>query len=510
VSSLSGAQPPIAHHRELTAHELLRAMAAMHGDLDAYVQADGERLTFAQWDDAADGTALALAELGVKAGDVVGLILPSCIDYAICFQAAMRLGAITSGINPRLGPAEVASILERCPPRVLVVDGDRTVPEGTFTRLARSELRVLRNFGRPTPLPTPDPDRPVAVVWTSGTTGVPKGAVFDHRNLAAVSLGAGPLRAPFDRRIAPTPFAHVGYMLHLGEEIQYAITNVIPPTPWKADAVLSLMAREKVTVGQGVPSQWRLLLDCPEFDNTDLSDLRICGTGGAPVPPSLIHEMQERLGCPVVIGYTSTEAALTTGSLPGDDPELIARTVGRARENVSVRVTDNDGVSLAPGKMGSVRCLSPAVMRGYWRDPVATSLVLDNVGWLDTGDVGSLDENGYLTLAGRKTEMYHRGGYNIYPVEVERVVSDHPSVSQVAIVSKLDPVLGEVGVAFIVPTSSDEAPTLAEIREWTQRSIADYKSPDMVEIVEELPLTSMGKVDKVTLSVRARALTRER
>ena len=153
-------------------------------------------------------------------------------------------------------------------------------------RLARSELRPLRDLDPTARLPDPDPDRPVAVVWTSGTTAAPKGAVFDHRNLAAVSVGAGPLRAPFDRRISSTPFSHVAYMTHLTEEIEYAITTIIPSTPWKAEAALELMEREGVTVGQGVPSQWRLLLDRPEFDRTDLSSLRICGTGAAQSRPT--------------------------------------------------------------------------------------------------------------------------------------------------------------------------------------------------------------------------------
>ena len=310
-----------------------------------------------------------------------------------------------------------------------------------------------------------------------------------------MSIGAGPLRAAFDRRISPTPFSHVGYMTHVAEEIGYVITTVIPGTPWKAEAVLALLADEGVTVGQGVPSQWRLLLDRPEFDRTDLSRIRICGTGAAPVPPSLVREMQERIGCPVVIGYTSTEAALTTGSLPGDSPELIARTVGRARENVELRVVDDAGDVVPAGEVGNVECRSAAAMRGYWRDPDRTNEVLLPDGWLRTGDGGWLDEDGYLTLVGRRTEMYMRGAYNVYPVEVERVVSEHPAVSQVAIVGKPDPVLGEIGVAFVVPAAEGEAPSLEELRAWTRKSIADYKAPDVVELVPELPLTPMGKVD---------------
>ena len=220
--------------------------------------------------------------------------------------------------------------------------------------------------------------------------------------------------------------------------------------------------------------------------------------------------MQERLGCPVVIGYTSTEAALTTGSRPGDSPELIARTVGRARENVAVRVVDDDGTVLPASTVGNVECRSAAVMRGYWRDPGRTQQVLHRDGWLRIGDSGWLDEDGYLTLVGRRAEMYQRGGYNVYPVEVERVVSDHPSVEQVAIVAKADPVLGEVGVAFVVPAGDGDAPSLEELRAWTREAIADYKAPDIVALVPELPLTPVGKVDKRQLADRARSLARPR
>ncbi|MHB1583511.1 MAG: class I adenylate-forming enzyme family protein [Acidimicrobiales bacterium] len=487
-----------------TADELLRAIADVEGDRDAYVEAGGARLTFTEWDRAAEGTAGALAELGAAEGSVVSLLLPSSVDYAVCYLAAMRLGAVTSGVNPRLGPDEVASILARTSPAVLVHPDEVEPPAGSWRAVPRHALAGMRRHPPARRLAAADPGRPVAVVWTSGTTGEPKGAVFDHRNLTAVSLGAGPLRAPFDRRISAIPFSHVGYMAHVAEDIGHAMTTVVPSTPWKAGEVLALMAAERVTVGQGVPSQWRLLLDHPDLERTDLSTLRICGTGAAPVPPSLVREMRDRFGCPVVIGYTSTEAALTTGSLPDDPPELIARTVGRARDNVELRVVDDGGRPLPPGTLGEVQCRSAAVMRGYWGDPERTAAVLGVDGWLDTGDTGSLDADGYLTLFGRRVEMYLRGAYNVYPVEVERVLAGHPSVAQVAVVGKPDPVLGQIGVAFVVP--ADEPPELDELRRRCRQAIADYKAPDLLVLVDHLPLTAVGKVDKADLSKRAVAL----
>ncbi len=442
-------------------------------------------MSFAEWDRAADGCAAYLAARGAGPGDVVALVLPSSIDYAICYQAAMRLRAITTGLNPRLGPAEVASIFERTTPRVVVREEDLEEVRGTYD-------------AAPVPMPRAEPDDPVAIVWTSGTTGVPKGAVFDHRNLQAVAVGAGALGEPFDRRLSPLPFAHVGYMTRPWEEIEKVITTVIPPTPWSAAEMLALIAAERVTVGQGVPTQWRLVLDHPSFAQTDVSSLRIAGTGAAPVPPDLVREMERKLGCAVVVGYTSTEAAITTGSVPGDDPDVIARTVGRPRVNVELEVVDDAGRPCAVGEIGHVRCRSGAVMRGYWNDPQRTADVIDPDGWLQTGDVGALDERGYLTLAGRKSEMYIRGGYNVYPSEVEHVLSAHPAVAQVAIVGIPDRVLGEIGVAFVVAVDGNP-PTLESLRAHCRTVLADYKAPDRLQIVDTLPLTPIGKVDKRAL-----------
>lgn len=470
--------------------ELLKQVATEHPDRAAFVEVD-RRLSFQEWDRAADGVAGYFAGLGVGPGDVVALLVPSSIDYAVCYQAAMRLRAITTGINTRLGPPEIASILDRTRPRVVIRDADLDAVRAAFAD------------DSPVDLPRAEPDDRVAIVWTSGTTGVPKGAVFDHRNLRAVAIGAGAMGARFDVRLAPLPFAHVAFMSRPWEEIENVITTVITPTPWSAADALSLMVRERVTVGQGVPTQWRLLLDHPDFASSDLTSLRIAGTGAATVPPELVREMERRLGCPVVIGYTSTEAAITTGSVPGDSPEVISQTVGRPRVNVELEVVDDGGRSCATGVVGQVRCRSDAVMRGYWQDPARTAEVLGADGWLTSGDLGFLDERGYLTLVGRRSEMYIRGGYNVYPAEVERVLSQHPQVAQVAVLGLPDPVLGEIGVAFVVPArepGGSVSPGLEELRSFCKTALADYKAPDRLVVVDALPLSAMGKVDKRSLA----------
>jgi acyl-CoA synthetase (AMP-forming)/AMP-acid ligase II len=477
---------------------LLRDTAQSVPEGEAFV--DGAtRLTFGAWDRAADGMAAALADRGVTKGDVLALLLPSSIDYAISYAAAMRLGAITTGINLRLGPAEVASIVSRTRPKVVVVDDGVDPPPGAGAVLRRSELPPLYELDPPRSSPHLDPSDPVAVVWTSGTTGVPKGAVFDHATLRDMAPGAGALSADGDRRLSPLPFAHVGYMTRMWDELAHRITTVITPTPWKAASALRLVEEERVTVGQGVPTQWALMLADPTFESTDVSSLRLASTGAARVPAELVREMRERLGCPVVVRYASTEASLITGTRLGDPDEVVAETVGRPSEGVELRLVGEDGAAVATGDVGLVQCRSGAAMRGYWEDPERTAEVLDPDGWVSTGDLGRLGDDGNLRLVGRRTEMYVRGGYNVYPAEVEAVLGEHPAVDRAAVVGLPAPVLGDVGWAFVVPAAGATVDA-DDIKAWCRSRLADYKAPDHVQVVDDLPLTSMLKVDKRALA----------
>ena len=521
-----------------TVVDVLRAAARVNADVEAYVEPatdEGPRrsLTFAQWDRAADAVAGHLASLGVTRGSVLCLLVPSSIDYMVWYAAATRLGAITSGVNLRLGAHEVASILERTLPVVTVLDDDLPVPDGPVGTVVRRAVATqaaaaARAEGGSTATPPVWPGLqctdPVAVVWTSGTTGLPKGAVFDHRSLAAVAAGTDVLSATGDRRLSPLPFAHIGSMTRTWDEIAHGVTTVITPTPWRAADAISIMAAERITVAQGVPTQWALVMAHPDLDGADLSSLRIAGTGASRVPPELVADMRRRLGVPVVVRYTSTEASLGTGTVPGDPDEVVAATVGRPVSGVTLSVVDEAGCPVPAGAVGTVRLRSAAVMRGYWGGPptgpgatgvvfddAATDAVLAEDGWLTTGDFGFVGDDGCLRLVGRANELYIRGGYNVYPAEVERVLGAHPSVDQVAVIGAPDPVLGEIGVAFVVLAAGpdgaddpagpvDEAALLAELRSTARASLADYKAPDRVVVTERLPLTSMMKVDKRALA----------
>jgi acyl-CoA synthetase (AMP-forming)/AMP-acid ligase II len=355
----------------------------------------------------------------------------------------------------------------------------------------------------------------VAVVWTSGTTGRPKGALFDHANLAAVARGTDVLSQPGDRRLSPLPFAHVGYMTRTWDEVAHAVTTVITPSPWKADVAVRIMAEEGVTVAQGVPTQWALMLASAELERADLRSLRIAGTGAARTTAAMVAEMRRRLGVPVVVRYTSTEASLGTGTTLESTDEQVATTVGRPVPGVELAIVDDEGCTVPDGQVGRVLLRSDAVMRGYWGqgpgrgrstheliDAEATAAVLAPDGWLTTGDFGLRTEPGDLQLAGRAHERYIRGGYNVYPAEVEGVLSTHPSVARVAVTGVADDVLGEVGVAVVV-AEAGARPDLAELRSHCARSLSDYKAPDALVVVDELPLTPMMKVDPAGLAALA-------
>jgi acyl-CoA synthetase (AMP-forming)/AMP-acid ligase II len=431
----------------------------------------------------------------------VAIRLPSCIEYALVYLAAARLGAVTTGINPRLGRREVEGICSQARPVAMVVEDGADMGNVVAARAPFLSRTEVANTGAGDPGWRPadiDASDPVAIVWTSGTTGTPKGAVFDHTNLEALSRATGELSRPFDRRLSPVPFAHVGYMTRVWDELGNAMSSVIVPTPWSAATALALIDAERVTVGQGVPTQWQLILRQPDLIERDTSSLRLISTGAARVPASLVVELRRTFGCPVVVRYATTEASVISGTLRDDPPAVVEATVGAACPTVEVRVADDEGHSLGAGVEGMIEVRSGAVMRGYLGDEHKSPQRQD--GWLITGDAGSMDDQGRLRLIGRRSEMYIRGGYNIYPLEVEQVLGEHAGVAEVAVASVPDEVLGARAVAWVVPTDPACPPTLDDLRSWCCEQLADYKAPDRLIVVGELPRNQMGKVEKKRLT----------
>ena len=483
---------------ERTVIDVLDRVAADYPKAEAYVEGQW-RLTYFDLAARSSGVAALLREVGVERGDVVAMRLPSCIEYALVYLGALRLGAVATGLNPRLGRRDVDGIVTQARPKVMVLDDDALDSAGDRVSNLMSRSQVAdAPAGDPSWRPVDlSEDDPVAIVWTSGTTGAPKGAVFDHANLEALSRATGEISAPFDRRLSPVPFAHVGYMTRLWDELGNAMTSVIVPTPWTARAGLDLLESERISVGQGVPTQWELILREPGLEERDLSSLRLIASGAARVPASLVFQLERTFGCPVVVRYATTEASVISGTLCKDPPEVIEQTVGAPCPTVEVRIADDDGRAVPEGVVGMIEVRSRAVMKSYLGDDVASPIRPD--GWLVTGDAGSLDEAGRIHLVGRRSEMYVRGGYNVYPLEVEEMLSEHPALTEAAVAGVPDEVLGARGVAWVVPAEGARPPERDELRRWCREQLADYKAPDLVVVVENLPRNSMGKVDKKAL-----------
>lgn len=480
--------------------ELLLAAGDRFGDREAFVCGD-ERLSFRNWTRSARALAALLRERGIRSGDRVAILLPSSVDYAIGAAAVLLIGGIATGIDPRLGSREVRAILSKASPALLITLDEQELPEGIATpRLRRSDLvgAYRRNGAHAEPAAVAR-DAPACIVWTSGTTGVPKGAWYDHANLAAAVDTAGVMVAAHDRCLLPLPFAHAGYMAKQWQQVAFGVTYVLMPVPWSAREMLRIMVAERITAAFGVPTQWAKLLELPELATADLSHLRFCGISTAPAPPELIAGLTRALGCPMIVRYAMTESPSITGTRFTDPPEVLFRTVGRPQQGMELCITSDSGDPVAPGAPGRIRVRGPVVMRGYWNDPVATTRVLTPDGWLVTDDIGRLDERGNLMLLGRASDMYIRGGYNVHPLEVERALEEHPDVACAAVVGKAAPVIGEIGVAFIVLRNSKAQPAEPELRQWCRERLADYKSPDEFRFVPKLPLTPMLKVDRRTL-----------
>lgn len=481
---------------------LLLAAAQAFPEQESFVHGD-DRLTYAEWVDQSLRVAAAFAERGVQPGDIVLIALENSIDFAVCFAAAQLLGAIASGVNVRLGRRELDSIVERSEAALIVIEDGAPPPKPGPTLVRRSELAGFRN--NPV-LATPHKGRPddiAVIIWTSGTTGMPKGACFTHDNLRNAVRTAGPMGAPFARKLSAVPFAHAGFMSKGWEQVAFGMTIVIAPTPWTADATLRLLVDERIGIIGSVPTQWSKLLAHPGLPNADLSHLRVGITATAPATPELIEQVSRAIGVPLISRYSMTECPSMTGTRVGDSAEVQYRTVGRPQAGVELKFVDDDRNEVPRGEVGRIAVRSKAVMVGYWKDPVRTAEALTEDGWLITGDFGRLDDNGNVVLAGRANEMYIRGGYNIYPIEVEKIIGEMPDVAAVAVVGRATPTIGEIGVAFVVPTDPSAPPTLDAIRAKVRSELADYKAPDQMVLIDALPLTPMMKIDKQMLKQRA-------
>jgi acyl-CoA synthetase (AMP-forming)/AMP-acid ligase II len=453
--------------------QTLREAARRFPERRALVHGD-RSFTYADLDEQANRVAAGLAQLGVHPGDLVALVLPNEPEYVLAYLGLARLGAVATGVSPRYTDVERARLLDRAQP-ALVLD-----------HLPASEREP------PAP-PDADLDRPETVVFTSGTTGAPKGALFTGRQIRAITdMDTGGAWGAGGPQLIATGLPHVGFMTKLAGNLQNGTTMHLL-TRWRATDALEIIARERIAFVGGVAAQISLLLAVPDFDRYDLSAVQGLIVGAGPSPIALVREARARFGAGYSIRYSSTESGGlgTLTAFDASDEEL--QTVGRPRAGIEIEIRD-----------GRVCIRSPAVMARYWRDDDATAAALDRDGWLRTDDVGLIGDDGCLRITGRVSDMYIRGGYNVFPLEVEGVLLGHPAVANVAVVPRADPVMGEIGVAVVVVRAGALAPTLDELRAFASSSLAAYKLPEALEFVDALPLTTMDKVDRRALAALVR------
>jgi acyl-CoA synthetase (AMP-forming)/AMP-acid ligase II len=324
----------------------------------------------------------------------------------------------------------------------------------------------------------------------------------NHQLSAICAIDVGDRWGGGGRSLIATATAHLGFMTKFPGNLRQGGTSFFTGR-WRADEALRLTAEHHMTSIGGIPTQVALMMRDPGFDSYDLSSVRAIIIGGGPATPALVGEARSRFRAPVMVRYSCTEAAIGIGTALGDPPEDAEVSVGRPLAGVELALLDDDDRPVPEGEVGAVCLRSPAVMSGYWHDIAATKAAFTADGYVRTGDLGWRDERGRLHLAGRTKEMYVRGGYNVYPLEVENVLASHAGVAAVAVVARPDPVMGEKGVAVVVPRDAVHVPDLAELRAFAAPRLAGYKLPEDLVVMNELPLTAMEKVDRRVLAILA-------
>jgi acyl-CoA synthetase (AMP-forming)/AMP-acid ligase II len=501
---------------------------------------DGTALSFTGLAAAAHDAARAFMSLGIETGDRVAIWAPNVWEWVVAALGLQSAGGVLVPLNTRFKGREAAYILGKSRAKALVtitgfldtdyvallrdavdveselpdlegivvVRGD--APEGTRSwsdflaagdgvGSAEAGVRAL----------SVEADDLSDILFTSGTTGNPKGARFTHAQTLRAYRDWSEVVGlrDRDRYLIVNPFFHsFGYKAGWLASLMMGAT-VLPQAVFDAEQVLARVPRDRVTVLPGPPTLYHTILNHPGRDEHDLSSLRLSVTGAAPTPVELILRMREELTFETIItGYGLTESCgIATMCRYDDDPETIANTSGRAIPGVDVRVVDDHGAEVARGEPGEVVIRGYNVMDNYLDEPEETAATVDDDGWLHTGDVGVMDDRGYLKITDRTKDMFIVGGFNAYPAEIENLLLRNESIAQVAVVGVPDDRMGEVGMAFVV-LRPDARMTPDDLIAWCGAEMANYKVPRHVEIVDGLPMNAMGKVLKYELRDRGAKL----
>jgi long-chain acyl-CoA synthetase len=472
--------------------------------------------TYASLDKQACRFAAHLRARGVRPGARVALLLPNVPEFPIVYFGALRAGAAVVPMNVLLRPREIAYYLEDSGAEVLVAWHEQL--EAALDGAQRAGVHHVIVAGGaadgdelfapalagadPDPvLVQREPGDPAVILYTSGTTGRPKGAVLTHSNLlwnAQISAELHGL-APTDRLLGTLPLFHsFGQTCVLNAAFRRGAEVVLIPR-FEPEAALDLIERHGVTVFIGVPTMYIALLNAAS--RHDLATLRLCVSGGASIPVEVLRGFEERFGCRVLEGYGLSETSPVATFNHVDRPSKPG-SIGTAVWGTELRIADDAGATVPVGEVGEILIRGHNVMAGYHGRPEATAEAIDADGWLHTGDMARMDEDGYFFIVDRKKDLIIRGGYNVYPREIEEVLYEHPAVREVAVVAMPHPDLGEeVGAAVALKPGSDV--TAEELQAFVKDQVAAYKYPRKVWIVDELPKGPTGKILKREVHVPA-------
>ena len=467
-----------------------RAPRELLVDDSAEVRLDGAALTAA-----VAGLAGGLRAAGVRRGDVVAWQAPNWWESVVLFRACWRIGAVAGPIHHLAGPTDVDRMLDILEPKLFLGSREVRGDGARFTKLLDGAKPVHESAARASDI--------AVVLFTSGSTGGPKAALHTQRGLAykaQVMMRAHAL-SPSDSVLMPAPLAHISGLLNA-----VLVAGVVPMRAqvmprWDPDGALEIIQRERVTFMIGPPTFFVGLMGAPSFTSARVASLRLVSSGGAGVTPAFVEEASERLGAVVKRTYGSTEAPTITTSMATDPLERARETDGRVTSAARLRVSDPElGVALGAGEPGELWLRGPELFVGY-SDPVATRDAIAH-GWFRTGDLATVDADGWLTIVGRIKDIIIRGGENIAAAEVERTLEAHPDVRHAVAVGYPDDRLGERVCAFVVAAPEFD---LDACRSWFAREgVARYKTPERIIHVDELPVLGPGKPDRAALRARAR------
>ena len=476
------------------------------------LRCDDLQFTFAEFDAAAARAATLLEQAGVEPGDRVGVMLPNTPAFAIAFYGIMYRGAVAVPMNPLLKAREVSYYLANSGAKALFAtpafaDEASAAADEVGAQCWIVDDPELMDMiadlpGQESPVER-GPDDVAVILHTSGTTGKPKGAMLTHGNLgrnAEVSVRTLVETGPDDVVMGCLPLFHVfGLTCGLNSAVLAgAMLTLIPRfDPRKA---LEVIERDAVTVFEGVPTMYSALLSVADQAAPGaMRSLRVCVSGGAALPVQVLTDFEKAFGCQVLEGYGLSESSPAASFNHPHRPRK-AGSIGTPVEGVQMRVVDLDGLEVRPGQTGQIQIRGHNVMKGYWNQPEATKDTITPDGWLNTGDVGRVDEDGYFYIVDRTKDMIIRGGYNVYPREIEEVLYEHPAVAEAAVIGMPHDSLGEeVGAA--VALKQGAAVTVGELRDYVKARVAAYKYPRLVWLVDALPKGPTGKILKRDITI---------